>query len=44
MIKIVTLVSPQQVPRIEGPTRDLQVHSDTWLYLRKVEDKGAEFR
>ena len=44
VINIVTLVSPQQVPRIEGPTRGLQVHSGTWLDLRSVEDKGAEFR
>ena len=42
--KIVTLVLPQQVPRTEGPTRDLQVHSGTWLDLRSVEDEGAEFR
>ena len=41
---IVTLVSPQQVPRIEDPARGLKVHSGTWLDLRRVEDKGAEFR
>ena len=44
LINIVTLVLPQQVPRIEDPARGLKVHSGTWLDLRSVEDKWAEFR